>query len=276
MSVLRETEAAFAELAATKQHEFGVRHGLQARVGHRGIDIGEQLFDPARHNPTDINTLSLMGMVTDQPHVKVVLPDLPMEVSIVTHNQTGKDSPEMALSKQRLGQALRHSLESAVPRIGDRIYSYHIGDTSDAGVNNSSEFIEADENPSKNIKKVEDICFNGLTFVISTFGRGLPLGIYGTRYENIIGIKANTALELRLPNDVNVRLGGSREASTPAERAEMNARLDQHHQGIENRLLLAGIKLAKVVFDGNHPSGLQFEPREADVSIAKAVRSLEH
>lgn len=274
MSVLHETEAAFAELAATKQHEFGVRHGLQARVGHRGIDVGEQSFDPARHNLTDINPLSLMGMVTDQPHVRVVLPDLPMEISIVTHNETGKDPQGLAETKQLLGQELRHAIESSVPRIGDRIFSYHIGETDKKRKFSGIEFIEVSDDPMVNVKTVEDICHDGLTFVISSFARNLPLGI-NSSFENTIGIKANNPLELQLPSDGNVRLGGSREVSTHAERAEMNAKLDKYHSGIEHRLQSAGILLAKVVFDGNHPSGMSFDPRKADISIAEAVRSLE-
>lgn len=273
--LLRETQNAFAELAASQADEFGVHFASEARAGVPGMVISELEYDPARHQPQNIAPFSLMETVTGTPHVQLVLPQQPMELTVITHHEAGRDDPRLGWLKQRLATQVREAAEYSLPSSTDRIRSYYVGSAEAAPDDRDTEVITIENDPELAAKTIGELCVGGLTLVISDFNR-LPLHTTQSNFRNTVAVKANHPAELALPAKAGIiRVGGQAEVNTnkPKELQRFNDRLTARHQQISEQLGRAGIAVAQVIFDPRQASGTGFDLLRADQSIAAAVRA---
>ena len=279
MPYLPETESALAEMAASENYVFGQHDGTELKHGVVGRTMGDVPFDPAKHQVGDINPLSVWGMVLDEPHVSVVLPDRPLLASVVLHSEPGDDRYHMTEAKRVLARTVQASLLESLPGMTDRGSLYVVGENAqDIAANNSDmEAFATNGDPAANAKAVSELCLDGLTFVISDFAR-LPLAqVPNAEYPATVGLKVNHPLERQFrPGMGVVRLGGRKEVNTnkPRELQRFNEGLKATHTNIVNSLRLSGIAVASLVVTPGQPQG--FDLTGVDRTIAAAVSQISH
>lgn len=276
MSYLPETEAALAELASSESYLFGTHDGTELKHGVVGRAMGDVLFDPAKHQVGDINPLSIWGLVLDEPHVSVVLPDRALHASVVLHTEPGTDRFGAAQAKQWLSRQLHQSIVESMPGMTDRTALYVVGENAAeiAAGTPDMEAIGSDGNPAVNAKLVSELCVDGLAFVVSDFAQ-LPLdAVPGAEYPATVGLKVNHPLERAFqPGMGVVRLGGRKEVNTdkPRELRRFNDGLESLHSDIVQRLGQVGISVASLITPAQ-PS--DFNVTQADQAIAGAVQQI--
>lgn len=292
MSLLPRTEVAFAELAANTRLALGSHHGEDIMTGHEGVFVGERLFDPVRDSPADINHLSIWEMITDEPHVAMRIPEYPLNVRIVSHERATPDSDRLGITKarKRLMNSVIEALDDALPNPNDRVLHYRVGQAVNENQDREAEVIVTDGRPETDAAQIADICSRGLTVVLSDFLR-LPLETQADsgNFESTIAIKANHALDLKLPSNVGVLSSGHkggeintntlgsfsrgvarfRKQPVVGELSKVNEALSASHQRAISCLEDLNIPVAQLVLQPQRQFG--FDVMVADESIAKAV-----
>lgn len=278
MTRLPHTEEAFSNLATERQFEFGMHRGHNLKVGGRGILVGEQPFDPAMHDPADIDPLSVMALATGGQYVNDVIRDYPLNVTIITEHNASAESAQIGNAKLKLGQQLRESIEEALPIQGDRVNLYHLGDTEEIVDLRYTDVIERDDIPTENAKTVAKLCQDGLNFVISNFSRGsLRFEDADVRVENTIGLRIMRPEDIAVPLNGITRLGNGRETATPQQAAAYNKNtLDPYNKHIEDVLRRTGMLVGRVIVTPKPTTANLFDRDNTDVTIAEAIRNLHY
>jgi len=274
MPYLPETEAALAELAASESYVFGTHDGTELKHGVIGRAMGDVPFDPAKHQVGDINPLSVWGLVLDEPHVSIVLPDRALQASVILHTEPGTDRFGVAQAKQALSRQLHQSIIESMPGMTDRTSLFVVGENAVdiAAATPDMEAIVTNGDPAINAKLVSELCLDGLAFVTSDFNN-LPLEtVPGAAYPATVGLKINHSLERHFRSGMGViRLGGRKEVNTdkPRELRRFNDGLELLHTGIIQRLGRVGISVAALTVAPELPVG--FDLPQTDQAIAEAL-----
>jgi hypothetical protein len=217
-------------------------------------------------------------MVLGEPHVRVAVPERPLHVTVVTHHRSaGKsDFYQMNAARQRLAGELSGAISESLPGITDRAWSYAIGEAVEESIESDVEIIRSNGDPLAEAKTIEELCQNGLTFVISDF-LALPLDI--SDHSTTVAIKANHSFDLALPagfGSLPTNVGGG-EVNTdkPKDLGRVNqAQLEKHQQTVA-RLEAAGIAVAQVLFNWIDYPREGFDIEAADQHIAGAILELQ-
>jgi hypothetical protein len=278
MANLERTESAIAEFTANRGLIFGIHETEEFKVGGVGRDVGEVVFDPAQHDASAINPLSIWESVLGEPHVRLAVPERPLHVNVVAHHRSsGKsDFYQMNAARQRLAGELSDAISESLPGITDRSWNYVIGEAAEGSGDSDVEIIRTNGDPVAEAKTIAELCRDGLTFVISDF-LALPLEQAGC--QTTVAIKANHSYDLKLPAGYG-RLptnleGGEVNTEKPRELARVNrAQQEQHGQTVA-RLEAAGITVAQVLFNWKDQPLTGFDAEAADQGIATAISRLE-
>ncbi|HSW85514.1 MAG TPA: hypothetical protein VLF79_02795 [Candidatus Saccharimonadales bacterium] len=278
MALFEQTQAALEGIDANRQHIFGLHGGDHLVAGGVGKFVYDEPFDPARHDPHDINPFSIMEERGGLPQVSVNVPDRPLYIGIVTHHRSlGKsDFSEMNNARQTFASKLGIAIRDALPGMTDYSKHFAIGRTAEGVLDPYVEVIETDGNPIVEANTIAEICQAGLTFVISDY---LALPLERHKLPATIAIKANHAFDLELPAGAgplptNLK-GGEVNTNNRKELNRVNSSQLEQHRITIGRLEAAGIKVAKVLFHWGKFPEKGFDEVGADQSIAAAVNNLQ-
>jgi len=278
MANLEKTEAALADYAANRGLLFGIHDAEEFKVGAQGRDVGEIPFDPAQHDVSAINPLSIWESVTGEPHVRVALPERPLHLTIVTqHRAAGRsDYPQMNQARQRLASELGAAINESLPGITDRAWNYAVGEAVEGVADSDVEVIDTNGDPLVEARTIAELCRDGLTFVISDF---LALPLEREACSGAVAIKANHAFDIALPAGygslpTNIR-GGEVNTDKPRELVRVNRSLQERHDRTAQRLETAGIAMAHILFNWRDYPTQGFDMELADERIAAAISALQ-
>ena len=278
MTNLEQTESAIAGFTANRGLLFGIHEAEEFKVGGVGRDVGEVMFDPAKHDAGAINPLSIWESVLGEPHVRVAIPERPLHINVISHHRSSgiSDFYQMNAARQRLAGELSNAISESLPGVTDRSWNYAIGEAVEEPGDPDVEVIGTNGDPVVEAKTIAELCRDGLTFVISDF---LALPLERADRLTTVAIKANHSYDLELPAGhgslpTNVK-GGEVNTEKPKELARVNQAQQEQHDQTVARLEAAGITVAQVLFNWkNHPlSGFDIEA--ADQGIARAISGLE-
>jgi hypothetical protein len=277
MANLEQTESAIAGFTANRGLLFGIHEAEEFKVGGVGRDVGEVMFDPARHDAGAINPLSIWESVLGEPHVRVVVPERPLHINVIAHHRSsGKsDFYQMNAARQRLAGELSNAISESLPGITDRSWSYAIGESAVAGEDADVEVIGTNGDPLVEANTIAELCQGGLTFVISDF---LALPLEQAKCPTTVAVKANHSYDLEIPAGfhslpTNIQ-GGEVNTDKPRKLARVNrAQQEQHDQAVA-RLEAAGIAVAQVLFNWTDYPLSGFDIEAADQGIAGAISGL--
>ena len=277
MANLEATESAIADFTANRGLLFGIHEAEEFKVGGVGRDVGEVMFDPAKHDAAAINPLSIWESVLGEPHVRVAIPERPLHINVIAHHRsTGKsDFYQMNAARQRLAGELSNAISESLPGITDRSWSYAIGEAAGETADSDVEVIGTNGDPVLEAKTIAELCRDGLTFVISDF---LALPLDAADYQTTVAVKANHSYDLELPAGygrlpTNVE-GGEVNTENPKELARVNRAQQEQHDQTVARLEAAGIAVAQVLFNWKDQPLNGFDVEAADQSIAGAISGL--
>lgn len=280
---LTRTENSLAELAASRYQDVGMRPSERMAIADQGFIVGEEPFEVAAHDLSDINLFSLNAAITGVPHVTERLPEKSIDVNVVLHEdpQEATDPDEIYWGRKIVAvktlQAVRNSL-----LFNDRAHFYLAGDSDSPLPDRETILLPDLDTPAKSAEAVAEICaMRGLAVVISTFNN-LPLESAGT-FDMTVGIKVNHAFDLCLPSNVGEWATGEEDmpvvqtndglfGKTSKELIRYQQRQAERHNQIVHRLQEAGIKMAQVIFDRGNPQGFDIE--KTDSSISKAIKDV--
>ena len=280
MSSLSLTEQALANIAGNEQFVFGFHDGEDIRTGVIGRDIAETDFDPAIHDPSDIDPLSIWEDITGAQQVQQTIPDRPLSLNLITHvrQQQAADYFDIQGSKRHLAGELRQALTRSLPGMTDMIMDYEVGDVSNLETASHAEVIDTQGDSVKEAKLIAEICQNGLSIVISDF-LNLPLTERSSeRFPATVAIKANHPFDLSLPADCGKiplgKNGGEVNTGNRRELQSVNNDMRISHEQTIARLQKAGIAVAQIIFNRRDFPILGFDLDAADMQIASALAQI--
>lgn len=278
MFSLERTSDELATLQSTGLYRHGEHFSESSRIRHNGEYLGERDFDPHKDDPSDIDPLSYWQDIVDTPQVVERRPFYPLDASIIVHQPMGSQFDEelnIGSNRRLLARMLGQAIESSIPNVSDRTYSYFVGEKVDKATHKNGEVIKTDGNPESDAKIISEIALNGLTFVISDFIR---LNFNPSDAKNIrksIAVKANVPFDLSLNPGVLVLRSGERggESNTRKNESlnETNNLLLENHIRVIEKLRSLGLGVAKVAY---LPSEINRHKNDIDKEIATAIRSL--
>lgn len=272
MVVLRETERAFADLAANSMFSLGQHTDGRPRTGVDGIYIGTSQFDPARHSATDIDPISLMGVATGEDYVRDILPGKPLMLNLVVDNSRRIEHAGVTAAKERLATDLATAIEHALPGMTDRLFPYVIGEPKTSALPAGTEKLNTD---ALTLRSLGRLAASGLTFVLSDFNRvQLDTSMPG-RLANLIAIKVNHPAERVIPAGVGmISLGEFEEVNTnkPKQVKDVNQKLEAKHLRITSDLEQAGASVVSIITAPNGKA--PYDTRTADRDLAGAIRRI--
>ncbi len=279
MSLLPETENALLEYGASQEYMFGLHEASEPRAGTHGRNIGEVAYDPVRHNPLAINPLSIWEQVLDAPHVKLNIPERPLNANIVIHQPAseGRDNIyHYGEYRRLLARRLGLAIADALPGITDRTWTYAVGEAADEVTDSDVEIIVSTGDVHEESDQIAEICKSGLTFVI---GGHLALPLHEqdkSNFPSTVAVKANVPADRAIiPNGLVVRSGvkiGEVNTTVTEDVADNSALLERQHQRVVSRLEETGISVASIVLDRSTAIG--FDSGKADSALARAVRQV--
>lgn len=274
---LYESGEAFAELMGNRQGRFGMHTSDYVTAGWNGIYVGDREFDPTRHQPSDINHFSIMAAATGEPYVRNVLPAIPRDITIITEHDGRRDTPEVNAAKYALGQQLRGELKTALPRIGDSVYQYHIGPTTDSVDLRHVELLDRPEDPLETVDMIANLCRGGLSFVIGNFSpKNIPLRKADVSFTDTIGIRVMHPEELAVSESEKRRLNKGNEIVSATDARTFNRAQARYNQAVERDMQDVGIKVARVVLKNTAHNHLLFDEAAVDTAISEAICSLDY
>lgn len=280
---LPRTESSIAELAASRYQDVGMRPGYRMMVESQGFLVGEEPFEAAAHEMTDINLFSLNAAMTGMFHVTERIPEKALDIHVVRYDdpEAANDPSEIYWGRkvvtEKTHQALRRSL-----LFNDRAHFYVAGDVNRTQIDRDTTILEDTNTPEKAATAVAEVCaLRGLAIVISTF-KNLPLETTGP-HAMTVGVKVNHVFDLQLPRNIGewatgekdipvVQTNDRRLGKSSKELERYNFRQQARHQQLVQRLEAAGVHLAQAVFDRAFPEA--FDSQGADCSIAHAIKRL--
>lgn len=262
MARLQQTYEALASLEANAGHTFGEHVRRRVQAGTDGVYIGEAEFDPARHDPAEIDPMA-MGSALDRPHVSQVFPNRPLHVSIIADRTARAEDPKVASAKANAMAGLVNALDESLPGVTDQSFIYAAG-----GSLPNAEALHVRDR-SELPGQVSDLALSGLTIVVSDFQ---GMSFQPRSLEGVVAVKLNHPLERKIPADVGrVSLGGEYELDTRdhMQVRAYNALLQRHHDDTVDGLESAGAVVASVIADPRRDQG--FNAARADEYIADAI-----
>lgn len=286
MAHLPKTETILAEWADTQRPEFGMHVSAQPKTSAPGLMIGEVPYDPVRHLPTDILPFSIMAEALnddampededEQLYVGLVLPQQPLDISVILHQEPVDDHPGIIAAKHKLAQNIFGSISESLPGMTDRLHTYIIGEGERLAYD--TEVIAPGNTSSETATTVSKLCMSGLAFVVSDF-RDLPLhNSTPQHFPSTVAVKVNHPYEIGNipPNRGVLSLSGKRELNTdkPKMLAAYNADKQAQHQVRIERLQQVGIAVAQVALEYGKAQGLGFDVAVADRAITSALQTV--
>ncbi|HET9173834.1 MAG TPA: hypothetical protein VFN56_00970 [Candidatus Saccharimonadales bacterium] len=281
MAYLKETNAAFSDMAANSELHYGLHLAGEVRTGRQGLPMGEVMFDPGRHSVASINHRSLMADTVGVPYVRQVLPTQPLSVTVVVeHRPNPADHPGIEGAKQILAKTLRESLIESKGSATDWIHTYLLGDLEET----ITDFDVIDRKPKTNaavIRTMADICSSGLGIVISDFERVDFSAVKRNQFAGTVALKINHQYEVSLPSNRGIwNTGNGNEVDTRCAkqlRRYNDISRSRHHHTMD-QLARAGFSAAAIELNpdlyerGDHRK-LGVSVEDLDTTIAKAIRA---
>ncbi len=268
---LPETQDAIIELASNSELAQGVHTQSRPRAGGTGIALGDVPFDPSRHTVADINPMSLMGEVTGDPYVTLVLPRKDTVINVVTDfGQTG-DIQAVSKLKYDLGHDITTEIEDALPSITDRIRRFSIGEIPTVAAHEDYRGLMSHSEDAR-IEDIQELCLQGLTVIVSDFNK-LPLHKQSSNSLEGVAIKVTHPLELPLaPGNGVISLGQGREVNTkkPKELNEWNRRVTEKRQQLFEGLGSTGLQVVEVVYCPTLVDGYNVQKADSELAVAIA------
>ena len=257
---LVSTASAIEDYFAHVPRQVG-QHLLERQiVGPIGLDTGTEDFDPARHDPIMIDTLSPFQEVTGQAQVRQVLPYNPAIINLIADYRSN-GSEILERTRKRAIDVIIGSLMTSLPSM-DRINAVGI----DKSPGQSQEEVD---------REIIDESSHGLTIVAGSFEDFTGKASFENPDETI-ALKVNHPLEREFPAGVGkLAIGGGVEVDTcdQSQLDYVNGRLQQRHERVVQKMLNAGVSLVvPIITAPKHPSGLN--ATEIDEKIAGAVSHL--
>src|SRR5665213_1673781 len=212
MRELDRTSKAIRALRTSEEHSFGMHSSGHVVVGGRGITVGEVRLDPARHPMTAVRRASPLGRLTGWPHVGLQLPDHPIQMNVIIHDDSGnRDQPQWLDAipeyKSRIAAGIKEAIVAA-KRMGDTSKIYLLGNPKDRDkYGQGTRFVERTEKPLSAAQKIADLCRPAALTVLVGELTNLPfldinqgnLATTRSMFRRTIAVKTNHPVELQLP-----------------------------------------------------------------------------
>jgi hypothetical protein len=270
MAALPETQFVFANIPANNARWQGEHTHHRVKAISQGMYLGSVPFDPALHEPQDIDHLSPLGLALDEDYAYQVLPGSGLIANLVVDSTSRSELPQITSVKSSLVTELSDSLHS-VKSTTDRILTYNLIDQGAQSSDWDSDPIEVD-GPAALTQTIAGLALGSLTFVISDFKR-VRFDEPGLDLENVVAIKVNHILERRLPAGRGfISMGGLVDVNTtnPRQLKQANAQRAAEHAQLVQQLEQAGAAVASVVVEPRLADG--FNIAAADRAIAQAIQ----
>ncbi len=272
MSYLPRTEEAFAEVMSNRTMGVGDHMAPTLMTGVPGLQLGYRAFNPDRDPVDAIDHLAPMAAVLDEYQVKVVSPVKPLHINVVTDYTSTVQHQAFADAKRRLGEDIGEAISEALPGISDVVEAYAIGNAIPRDLDLEVKKIHTDS-PEATADAIKQVVFDGLTFVISSFGK-LRFSRDQVQ-DSLVAVKLNHPLERRIPEGLRrpIVVAGLTEIDPRNKRKlrAFNAGLQQRHEEIVASLEAAGAGVASVVASRDRHG---YDADIADTEIAEAIRQL--
>ncbi|MEI9913450.1 MAG: hypothetical protein WDN66_00310 [Candidatus Saccharibacteria bacterium] len=131
MYELEQTAHALSELRSSDATGFGMHMSDQVKFGGRGIFVGDSRWDPASQPASMINANSALGRLTGWPQVPMRIPDNPVEMSVIIHDDSGDHAnPESVSAITQYKYGIAQGVHKAIQRaahLGDELSVYVVG-----------------------------------------------------------------------------------------------------------------------------------------------------
>lgn len=272
MAYLAQTSEALDEVMANRSMGFGEHCASNLETGIPGLDVGYRQFDPTRDQVGQIDLMSPMAECLGDYQVKLVIPNYPLHISVVTDYTSAVQHPSFDRTKTVLAEDIGQAIEGALPGMTDRVEYFAVGDAVPDGLGIDVETIRTDDSGAT-AEAIKQIVFDGLTFVISSFSN---LDFTRDQVQDaLVAVKVNHPLERRIPDGLRrtIVLGGLTELN-PRKKKDLqayNLALQQQHQEVVARLEAAGAGVASIVASRD-PHGYDLDA--ADTEISNAIRTV--
>lgn len=267
---LPETESAFSQLTSNMAHGDGMHTLYRPAVGSSSRIIGEEEFNPLKHNPLHVNPLSFGGIVTGKNHVQVVNPNKPVATNLVIHRCVDAlEDSQVAAAKAILMDGMATTMEQVAldAGMGNVVTRYVVGHPLDYDWDDIRNEIVPAETEEDTAEEIRTISSEGLTFIFSTFD---DLRFDEKDFlQGAVAVKINHARDLYVtPGQGVIPAGEIREVDTddPEELEVVNEILAGYHASIENSLNAAGLLVARVIFDGSGEYGIDIDKTDTELS----------
>ena len=276
-----ETSQAITELATSERYGYGEHTRYDPMVGSMGVSVGYEAYDPARHDPFAIDQFSIMGMVTDEPQVRVVQPEKPFRAVIVRDETQRRELVSVGETKRLARLQVAHDLFEAMPMTD---YTEHIvlsdAQESNSIVSRGESFVRVDDR-TEVLRRAADLALEGaLVFVVSDFHNMEAPAMESQQTQNpFVAVKVNQVEELVLMPKRGYRsLSRMNEVNTnnPQLLQQANNRLLEVHRRTLDVVASYGGQVALVgVMDGFAATfDRQYDTRATDKRVATAIHKI--
>lgn len=269
---LPKVAEALAEIRSNQTLFAGNHRMEQIRVFPNGLPFTDIDFNPAVHDPHDINPLSAFADVYDWPQVTEVLPEHPLDIHVLIDNEPAGGDERLALAKRWLGRALVQASDNTLSP-SDRLHVYIAGDSAQADLDSRTTVLEA----GRKEDKLKEVAQDGLSLVVGDFNRFDLAALRPADMEQTVAIKVNHTYDLAIPEKCGVwdlPWGQMVDTHNKKQLAAANVDLAQYHAEKEQALRQAGMTVARVVFNSGHRQMYGLEITAADQQIAAALQEI--
>jgi len=273
---LPETSRALYELDTDFDRRIGLHLVDEQRITEYGLVVGQEVFDPSRHNVAQIDPASMEDGPNSQLAVNRLMPFNRLVMNIMVDATEQPPVPDflapLVQAKRNLMVEIAEALRGSM-YMGDRARVNVLGSAIDFSPIPMANHFPVAAGSAELYEQLARISREGsLSVLISDFERLNP----SLLPPGLIGIKVNHPLELKLPADSGkIPFGGTKESRTyvPKQLAKTNAELAMRHQTIVDNLVASGVMPVSVVFDPKVSDN--FDVVQTDSRLAVAVRRLE-
>jgi hypothetical protein len=230
-------------------------------------------FDPAIHDPDQIDHFSFEGLTMDEDQVRIIDRELPLYMNLALDETSRSGYSRLTSAKQKVARHLAQELKGIMEHDQDDAYSVSFQDEA--------------SRPSKSrlIDQVTAVAgrqqIPGKMSVITETDPALPIFLGDFSRQNFssldgaLAVKINHILERRVPANAGlIGLGGGYELDTNNDRhlAAYNRVLEAKHLRTVSALQEVGAQVVAVVADPRREYG--FDVNSTDQAIAQGVALL--